>query len=73
MRERRWHLIVPFCCAATGLVLGAVFSHNTALSLAALALSASSRLATSPLFWTLPTRTAPAQSSSATCTSRVPW
>ncbi|AEI78461.1 major facilitator superfamily MFS_1 [Cupriavidus necator N-1] len=55
MRERRWHLIVPFCCAATGLVLSAVFSHNTALSLAALALAAGGSLATSPLFWSLPT------------------
>jgi D-galactonate transporter len=54
-RERRWHLIVPFCVAATGLVLSAVFSHNTALSLAALALAAGGSLATSPLFWSLPT------------------
>jgi len=55
MRERRWHLIVPFCCGATGLVLSAVFSHNTALSLAALSLAAGGCLATSPLFWSLPT------------------
>ena len=55
MRERRWHLIVPFCCAALGLVLTATFSNNTALALAALSLAAGGSLATSPLFWSLPT------------------
>ncbi|WP_084085154.1 MFS transporter [Cupriavidus sp. USMAA2-4] len=55
LRERRWHLIVPFCCGAAGLALSAAFSHDTALSLAALALAAGGSLATSPLFWSLPT------------------
>ena len=55
MRERRWHLIVPFCVGALGLTLSAVFSGNVYLSLAALALAAGGSLATSPLFWSLPT------------------
>lgn len=55
MRERRWHLIVPFCCGALGLALSAAFSNNVYLSLAALALAAGGSLATSPLFWSLPT------------------
>jgi nitrate/nitrite transporter NarK len=55
MRERRWHLIVPFCVGAAGLMLSAVFSGNVYLSLAALALAAGGSLATSPLFWSLPT------------------
>lgn len=55
MRERRWHLIVPFCCGAAGLALSAIFSDNVVLSLAALALAAGGSLATSPLFWSLPT------------------
>ena len=55
MRERRWHLIVPFCVGATGLMLSAVFSGNVYLSLAALAMAAGGSLATSPLFWSLPT------------------
>ncbi|QKS60639.1 MFS transporter [Cupriavidus gilardii] len=55
MRERRWHLIVPFGCGAAGLMLSAVFSDNVAWSLAALALAAGGSLATSPLFWSLPT------------------
>ncbi|WP_428146570.1 MFS transporter [Delftia acidovorans] len=55
MRERRWHLIVPFCVGAAGLVLSAIFSGNVYLSLAALALAAGGSLATSPLFWSLPT------------------
>lgn len=55
MRERRWHLIVPFCCGAAGLVLSAIFSDSVALSLAALALAAGGSLATSPLLWSLPT------------------
>ncbi|MDR2331921.1 MAG: MFS transporter [Burkholderiaceae bacterium] len=55
MRERRWHLIIPFCVGAAGLSLSAVFSGNVYLSLAALALAAGGSLATSPLFWSLPT------------------
>lgn len=55
MRERRWHLIVPFCVGAAGLMLSAIFSGNVYLSLAALALAAGGSLATSPLFWSLPT------------------
>ena len=55
MRERRWHLIVPFCCGALGLSLSAYFSDNVVLSLAALCLAAGGSLATSPLFWSLPT------------------
>jgi len=55
MRERRRHLIVPFCVGALGLTLSAVFSGNVYLSLAALALAAGGSLATSPLSWSLPT------------------
>ena len=55
MRERRWHLIVPFCVGATGLVIAGVFSHSVPLSLAGLCLAAGGSLATSPLFWSLPT------------------
>ena len=54
-RERRWHLIVPFCCGALGLVLAGIFSDDVVISLAALALAAGGSLATSPLFWSLPT------------------
>ncbi len=55
MRERRWHMIVPFCAGALGLVLSALLGGNPYLSLAALSLAAGGSLATSPLFWSLPT------------------
>jgi len=54
-RERRWHLMVPFCMAALGLVLAGLFSDSVWLSLAALSLAAGGSLTTSPLFWSLPT------------------
>ncbi|MFT3811887.1 MAG: MFS transporter [Acidovorax sp.] len=54
-RERRWHMIVPFCAGALGLTLSALWQGNVALSLAALALAAAGSLSTSPLFWSLPT------------------
>jgi len=55
LRERRWHLIVPFCVGAVGLVLAGVFSDHVWLSLAALSIAAGGSLTTSPLFWSLPT------------------
>ena len=54
-RERRWHLIVPALMGAVGFVGAAVFSDNTAISIASLSLAAAGVLTCAPLFWSLPT------------------
>jgi D-galactonate transporter len=54
-RERRWHVAVPGLVGALGLVLSAVWAHNTTLAMASLTLATMGILTTLPLFWSLPT------------------
>ncbi len=54
-RERRWHLVVPACCGAVGLVGAAVTATSAPLAISFLALAAAGILPLSPLFWSLPT------------------
>ena len=55
MRERRWHMIIPFIIGGTGLILSTLFSKNPALAVAMLSVAAAGCMVCSPLFWSLPT------------------
>lgn len=55
VRERRWHLIIPFLVGGTGLVLSTIFGHNPALAITMLSIAAAGCMVCSPLFWSLPT------------------
>ena len=52
--ERRWHLIIPFCCGGIGVIVSALFSTNTALAMCALTFATAGCLTVSALFWNLP-------------------
>jgi MFS family permease len=54
-RERRWHVVVPQCVAATGFVLCAYAGSNTYVALLGLTLAASGVITALPMFWALPT------------------
>ncbi|CAI0784914.1 MFS transporter [Serratia fonticola] len=53
-RERRWHIIVPFCIAAVSLIFIGLFSDNKVIVMVALCIAVASSLVPSPLFWSLP-------------------
>lgn len=53
--ERRWHVAIPALAGAVGLVLSAIWAHNTVLAMVALTLATMGILTTFPLFWSLPT------------------
>lgn len=53
--ERRWHVAIPALAGAIGLVLSAIWAHNTVLAMVALTLATMGILTTFPLFWSLPT------------------
>ncbi|CAM3841511.1 MFS transporter [Serratia silvae] len=53
-RERRWHIIVPFCIAAVSLIFIGLFPDNKAIVMVALCIAVASSLVPSPLFWSLP-------------------
>lgn len=53
-RERRWHIIVPFCIAAISLIFIGLFPDNKVIVMVALCIAVSSSLVPSPLFWSLP-------------------
>ncbi|MBH1964783.1 MAG: MFS transporter [Comamonadaceae bacterium] len=55
VRERRWHMIIPFIIGGTGLILSTLFSKNPALAVAMLSIAAAGCMVCSPLFWSLPT------------------
>ncbi len=52
--ERRWHLIIPFCCGGVGLILSVLFSTNTVFAMAALTFATASCLTATALYWNLP-------------------
>ncbi|HMU65588.1 MAG TPA: MFS transporter [Cellvibrionaceae bacterium] len=54
-RERRWHLAVPALLGGAGLILSALWAHNTLLAMAALSLATAGIISILPLFWSLPT------------------
>jgi D-galactonate transporter len=54
-RERRWHIAIPAVVGAVGLVLSAVWAHNTGVAMVGLTLATMGILTTFPLFWSLPT------------------
>lgn len=54
-RERRWHIAIPSLLGAVGLVLSAVWAHNTLLAMIALTVATMGTLTAIPLFWSLPT------------------
>jgi MFS family permease len=53
-RERRWHIIVPFCVAAVSLIFIGLFPDNKVIVMVALCIAVASSLVPSPLFWSLP-------------------
>ncbi len=53
--ERRWHTALMAMMGAVGLVLSALYGHNTVVAMAALTIATAGILSTLPLFWTLPT------------------
>ncbi|MEB7886506.1 MFS transporter [Serratia fonticola] len=53
-RERRWHIIVPFCIAAVSLIFIGLFPNNKVIVMVALCIAVASSLVPSPLFWSLP-------------------
>lgn len=53
-RERRWHIIVPFCIAAVSLIFIGLFPDNKFIVMVALCIAVASSLVPSPLFWSLP-------------------
>ncbi|ERK11584.1 Nitrate/nitrite transporter [Serratia fonticola AU-P3(3)] len=53
-RERRWHIIVPFCIAAVSLIFIGLFPDNKVIVMVALCIAVASSLVPSPLFWSLP-------------------
>ncbi|WP_411751775.1 MFS transporter [Serratia sp. (in: enterobacteria)] len=53
-RERRWHIIVPFCIAAVSLIFIGLFPDNKVIVMLALCIAVASSLVPSPLFWSLP-------------------
>jgi len=55
VRERRWHMIIPFIIGGTGLILSTLFSHNPMMAVAMLSIAAAGCMVCSPLFWSLPT------------------
>lgn len=54
-RERRWHLAVPAVLGGLGLILSALWAHNTLWAMAALSLATAGIMSILPLFWSLPT------------------
>ena len=54
-RERRWHLAIPAVLGGLGLILSALWVHNTILAMAALCLATAGIMSILPLFWSLPT------------------
>ncbi|CAI0735752.1 Inner membrane transport protein RhmT [Serratia grimesii] len=53
-RERRWHIIVPFCIAAVSLIFIGLFPDNKYVVMVSLCVAVASSLVPSPLFWSLP-------------------
>ncbi|MDB5839820.1 MAG: Permease of the major facilitator superfamily [Herminiimonas sp.] len=54
-RERRLHVAIPATIGAIGLVLSALYSHNTLIAMAALTVATAGIITSLPLFWSLPT------------------
>ena len=54
-RERRWHFAVPAVLGGIGLILSAIFAHNTVFAIAALTLACAGIMTSLPLFWSYPT------------------
>jgi len=53
-RERRWHIVVPFCIAAVAMVSIGVFQDNKSIVMFSLCIAVAASLVPSPLFWSLP-------------------
>lgn len=53
-RERRWHIVVPFCIAAVALVSIGLFQDNKPVVMFSLCVAVAASLVPSPLFWSLP-------------------
>lgn len=54
-RERRWHFVIPAVLGGVGLILSAIFAHNTVFAIAALTLACAGIMTSLPLFWSYPT------------------
>ena len=54
-RERRWHLAIPACIGALGLILSVILGEERALTFGALILATMGIVTALPLFWSLPT------------------
>ena len=54
MRERRWHIVVPFVVAAIALVVAAATSHSTLVTVLLFSLINAGAAAAMPVVWSLP-------------------
>jgi cyanate permease len=54
-QERRWHTAIPALIGCVGLLVSTVYMDNTAVALIALTVGVAAGLATTPVFWSLPT------------------
>ncbi|SAL51984.1 MFS transporter [Caballeronia choica] len=54
LRERRWHIVVPFACTAFGLIASTFFSGNTAATVILLSIANAGVAAAMPVVWALP-------------------
>lgn len=54
LRERRWHMIVPFLIAAVALICIGLFQHDKTAVMIALSIAVAASLVPTPLFWSLP-------------------
>ena len=54
-QERRWHTAIPALISCVCLLISTIYMHNTAIAMIALTVGVAMGLATTPVFWALPT------------------
>jgi D-galactonate transporter len=54
-QERRWHCAIPALISCVCLIISTVYMNNTLVAMIALTIGVAAGLATTPIFWSLPT------------------
>ncbi|MGM3175333.1 MFS transporter [Dickeya lacustris] len=54
LRERRWHIIIPFWLGAAAIVVSTFFSHNLVMTVLLFSLAQAAVIGTVPVFFSLP-------------------
>ncbi|MGM3184856.1 MFS transporter [Dickeya oryzae] len=54
LRERRWHIILPFWLGAAAIVMSTFFSHNLVMTVLLFSLAQAAVIGTVPVFFSLP-------------------